>query len=160
MKIFLRTKTRKNWKFLNLWKNWTLFIKFSNTLPKYDIQVTLRISIPGKPQKTYFSQTIAPSEVHCFLLKNYLPRCNFLEIFHLNDQFRPMDIGLYSLICHWNEVFLNFPSFSSFRIGSWAQNKDPEMPELFLIFWIVWIDFGNFDQLKFFRRFRGLPKGC
>ena len=43
-----------------------------------------------KPKKNYFSQTIAPSGVHCFLLKNSLSRWDFLDIFHLNDEFRPM----------------------------------------------------------------------
>ena len=48
----------------------------------------------------------------------------------LNDQFRPIKVAPYSLICNWKEVFLNFPSFP-FRICSIAQNENPKMPELF-----------------------------
>ena len=82
--------------------------------------MTLRIWIPHKPQKTYFSQTIAPSEVYSFLLKNSLSRWNFLDIFHLNDQFRPMKIAPHSLICHWNEVskFSVVSVFSFWLYGS------------------------------------------
>ena len=60
----------------------------------------LKNTNPHKLKNTYFSQTIAPSDVHYFLLKNSLSRWNFLEIFHLNEEFRPMKIAPHSLICH------------------------------------------------------------
>ena len=65
------------------------FFKLWKTLPNHDIYVTLRIWIPHKPKKPYFSQTIPPSDIHCFLLKNSLDRCNVLEIFHLNTSLDP-----------------------------------------------------------------------
>ena len=65
----------------------------------------LRIWIPHKTQRNYFTQTTSPSDVHCFLLKKYLSRWNFFKIFHLSDEFRSMKIASHSLICHWNEVF-------------------------------------------------------
>ena len=74
---------------------------------------------------------MAPSEAHYFALKIFLPRWTIFEILHLNDRFRPMKTAIHSLICHWNEIFLNFPSFPSFRIGSIAQNENPKMVELF-----------------------------
>ena len=55
------------------------------------------------------------------------------------NQFRPMKIAPHSLIFHWNEVFLNFLSFPSFRIGSIAQNENPEMLELFNFLKVCWI---------------------
>ena len=75
--------------------------KLSNTLPKYDIQETLRIWIPYKPQKAYFFQiiTIAPSVAHCFLQKNSLSRWNFLEFFVFRED--------------WNNRKFRKPHFNS-----------------------------------------------
>ena len=97
--------------------------------------------------KNYFSQTIALSDVHCVLLKNSLLTWKFLEIFNLNDQFRPVKIALHLLICPLDEPFLDFWLFPSFWIGSKAQNKNPKTPEVFES--LITLNFGC-QALKYF----------
>ena len=102
--------------------------------------MTLRIWIPRKPQKTYFSQTIPPSDVYCFLLKISLSRLNFFDIFHLNQEFRPMKIAPYSLLCHWNEVS-KFSVASVFLNWLYSSERKPGNAAKFLNRWKLWILF-------------------
>ena len=108
--------------------------------------MTLRIWILHEPQKTYFSQTIAPSDSHCFLLNNYLSKWNFLVTFHLKCNFRPMKIAphsLNSLIGHWNEVFQIFRRFHLFELALKLRAKTRRRRE-FLNPWKLWILFVKF----------------
>ena len=56
-------------------------------------------------QFNQFSSIAMPRDLHCFPLKVFLFRFNFLEIFHQKNQFWIMKIASHSFICHWNEVF-------------------------------------------------------
>ena len=53
------------------------------------------------PEMIAFRQSLMQKEsTKTLKLKNSLSRWNFLESFHLNDEFRPMKIALYSLLCN------------------------------------------------------------
>ena len=53
------------------------------------------------PEMIAFRQSLIQKESPKTLkLKNSLSRWNFLESFHLNDEFRPMKIAPYSLLCN------------------------------------------------------------
>ena len=99
--------------------------------------MTLRIWIPDKPRKTYFSQTFVPSDFDCFLLKNSLSGWNLLEVFHVTDPFRPMRLVLHLLICHRNEVFWNFPRFLLFELAL-SLGKKTRKGQKFFNLWKVW----------------------
>ena len=66
---------------------------YSGLESKYDkwLWIGFGFQINMLTKKTYFSQTIAQSETHCFVLKNLLPKWNILEIFF----FRPTKMALH-----------------------------------------------------------------
>ena len=71
----------------------------------------------SKTQINQFPQTITLHDFYCFLLNNSLSRRNFMEIFHLNDQFRHIKIATHSFIFHWNKAS-GFPIVGGGRGGA------------------------------------------
>ena len=86
--------------------------------------MTLRIWIPYKRKNTCFSQAIAPSDVRCFPLKNYLPRWNILEIFHPDNQFGPMKTVPTQLFATGTR-FCKFPVISVF--SNWLYSSERKL---------------------------------
>ena len=65
-----------------------------------------------------------PRDFHYFLLKNSLSKWNLLEIFHLNDWFKPIWVAPYSFICHLNEVLEVFRRFRFFELALYLRTSN------------------------------------
>ena len=135
----LKTKTRKHHKFFNLWKLWTLLVKFSNTLPKYGIwhTLTLTIWISCKPPKKLLIPNYCSKWHSLFPTKEFFVQTELFWNFSSKwrEETHENNTPFINLPCKWG--FLSFSLLPSFRIASSSERKPRKTGN----FWI----FENFE---------------